>query len=144
MSMTLTRERIAGKAIVHAELPAAQVSHQVDRSFELPTTLYVGTVGMFLAYLVIMGFGFAHPELMLPLAIFAVAIVAGFGVPALWVRMRPENPTRPKSWSRFMAEGVQTPSGLCKGRDATVQVLIMPTLVLLWGMATVTIAALVR
>ena len=71
-------------------------------------------------------------------------IVAGFGVPALWVRMKPENPQRPISWSRFMSEGIETLSGRLDAKSATVQVLILPTLIFLWGIATVTIAAIVR
>lgn len=145
MAEKLTRTVIAEKAVVHAALPlaAAHPRHQVevDRNFGLPTGLYGVTVGLFLAYLAVMGLGFANPEMILPMAIFALFVVAGFGVPALWSKMKPDHADRPTSWSRFMAEGIQTYTGHCKGRDAAIQVLIMPVLIFCWGIAVVTIAA---
>ena len=110
MAEKLTRSAIAAKAIVHAE-PALRVPTQVDRSFELPTALYGATVGLFLGYLAIMGLGFAHPEMILPMAIFTLFIVAGFGVPALWVRMNPDSGQQALSWSRFKRDGIQTLTG---------------------------------
>src|SRR5690349_7757881 len=110
MAEKLNRTEAAAKAIIHPELALREPS-RVDRSFELPTVLYTTTVGLFLAYIGVMGFGFAHPEMTLPMAIFAVFIVAGFGVPALWVRMKPDNGQRPLSWSRFMSEGIDTLTG---------------------------------
>ena len=49
--------------------------------------------------------------------------------------------TRAKSWSRFQAEGIQTAFGRTSAREATVQVLILPVLIFLWGIAAVVIAA---
>ena len=49
----------------------------------------------------------------------------------------------PMSWSRFQAHGVRTLYGHSKAGDATVQVLILPVLIFAWGIAVVTIAALV-
>lgn len=147
MAERLTREIVAEKAIVHTTLPAlARPRHQVDvdRGFELPSVLYAATAGMFLAFLAVMAAGFAHPEMILPMAIFTIFIVGFFGVPALWVRMKPDHADRAKSWSRFIGEGVQTYTGHCKGRDAAVLVLLLPAIVLMWGIATVTIAAIVR
>ena len=136
-----TRELIADKAIIHAQ-PVLR-NAPVDRSFELPTALYAATVGFFLAFLGVMWAGLAHEELILPMVIFVSFIVAGFGVPALWVRMQPENPVKCRTWSCFLRDGIQTHTGLTSGRDATVQVLMLPALILLWGVAAVTIAALV-
>jgi len=147
MAEKLTPEFIAEHAIVHAELPViARPRHQVDvdRNFELPTGLYVGTVSLFLAYLAVMAFGFGNPGLVLPMAIFVLFVVAGFGVPALWAGMKPEKADKPLSWSRFMSEGLHTPHGRCAGGEAAVLVLLMPGVILCWGIATVTVAALVR
>jgi hypothetical protein len=143
----LTRQEIAEHAVIHAQLPVtAHPRHQVDvdRNFGLPTALYVTTVGLFLAYLAVMAIGFGNPELALPMAIFVLFVVAGFGVPALWAGMKPDHADRPLSWSRFASEGIQTLTGRCRASDATVQVLIMPTIIFLWGVATVTIAAIAR
>jgi hypothetical protein len=147
MAEKLTRQVIAEQAFVHAEMPVvAHPRHQVDvdRNFELPTGLYAGTVALFLGYLAVMTMGFGNPGLALPMAIFVLFVVAGFGVPALWAGMKPEHRDRPLSWSRFMSEGVQTPHGRCNGGEAATLVLLMPAVILCWGIATVTIAALAR
>ena len=138
MAERTNRQIVAEKAIVHAELPvqtrlpAVRTATVVDRSFELPTALYGWTAALFLGFMAVMALGFAHPELALPIA-----------VPALWALMAPESSRPAKSWSRFQREGIQTPFGRTTARDATVQVLILPVLIFLWGIATVTIAALV-
>jgi hypothetical protein len=143
MAEKLTRTEIATRAIVHPEAVLREPT-RVDRSFELPTALYATTVGLFLSYLAVMCIGFGNPGLALPMAIFTLFIVAGFGVPALWVRMNPENTQRPLSWSRFMSEGIETETGRISCTAATVQVLILPALIFLWGVVTVSIAAAVQ
>lgn len=145
MAEKLTRQNIAQVATLYDQLPLAPVAKGVcvDRSFELPAALYGATVGLFLAFIGVMGMGFANPQMALPLAIFALFIVAGFGVPAIWVRMRPEHPQRSLSWSRFRSQGIQTATGHCPASAAIMQVLILPALILLWGLTIVVIAALV-
>jgi hypothetical protein len=143
MAEKLNRIEVAQKAVIHPEL-ALIARHSVDRSFELPTALYAITAGLFLAYLGVMGFGFRHSEMVLPMAIFVFFIIAGFGIPALWVKMRPDNVQRALSWGRFVHEGIDTFTGRLDARAAAVQVLILPALIFLWGVTTVTIAAIVR
>ena len=146
MAQMLTREQIAEQAIIHQEVvPALATGRKapLDRSFEMPTALYALTVGLFLAFVGIMATGFAHPEMILPTAIFALFIVAFFAVPALWARMQPENPVRAKSWGRFLREGIQTATGHVGAGSASVQMLILPVLIVMWGVAAVTIAAIV-
>ena len=143
MVQALNREQIAQKAIIH-EAPSTREPIWVDRCFELPTGLYVATVGLFLAFVALMGLGFANPEMILPVAIFAVLIVAGFGVPALWTQTGPDRGRMPTSWSRFRRSGIMTATGHTNAGAAIVQVMILPALIFLWGVAAVTIAALVR
>ncbi len=142
MAEQLTREQIAEAARIHA-VPPRPRTDPVDRTFELPKGLYVATVGLFLAYIALMGWGFAHPEMAIPVAIFAVFVIAGFGVPTIWTRLAPATRSKPLSWARFRQEGIVTAYGRTSGRDATVQVLILPVLIFLWGVIAVTIAALV-
>ncbi|WEK47544.1 MAG: hypothetical protein P0Y56_04425 [Candidatus Andeanibacterium colombiense] len=148
MAEKLNRTEVAARAIIHPEAaiaaPNARHAAVVDRSFELPGALYAATVGLFLAYLGVMCLGFGDPGLALPMAIFVLFIVAGFGLPALWVRMKPENAQHALSWGRFMREGIATETGRLEAKAAMVQVLILPALIFLWGVATVTIAAIVR
>ena len=55
----------------------------------------------------------------------------------------PPNQSKPKTWARFQREGIMTAYGRTSARDATVQVLILPVLIFVWGVVMVTIAALV-
>ncbi len=135
-----------GKAkIVDAPEVEASPRHEVerDRSFELPTGLYATTVACYLGFLGLTLAAFAAPGLAIPMAIFAFFIFAGFGVPAIWTRLKPDGVSRPMTWGRFGKEGVMTHTGRLAARDATIQMLILPVLIVLWGMAVVTIAAFV-
>jgi len=114
-----------------------------DRTFELPRALHIGTAALFLAYMAIMAVGFRNNELVLPMVINFIFISAAFGVPALWATMKPDNPSQALGLDGFMANGVDCLTGRLDGRSASVQVLIMPVLVLLWGIGVVTIAAMV-
>jgi hypothetical protein len=122
---------------------AARPETTTIRNFDLPTRLFAGTVGLYFAFLGVMAFAFADPRLIVPMGIFYIYIIMAFGVPALWVRMKPDHADRPLSWRSFMREGVDTHTGRLAGRDATVQVLLLPTLILGWGVAMATIVALI-
>ena len=108
-----------------------------------PTALYVATAALYLGFMAVTAIGFGNPELILPMAAIVILIIGAFGIPAIWVRMAPGSRRSAKSWSRFCAEGIVTEYGHTNSRDAMVQVLILPVLIFLWGIATVTIAALV-
>lgn len=132
------------------EAPAAVAPrHQVevDRNFELPRSLYAATVACYLGFLAIMAAAFMAPALAIPMVIFAFIIAAGFGVPTVWTRIKSNavdtNASRPMSTGKFLNQGIVTHTGRCAPRDAAVQVLILPVLVVLWGLAVVVIAALV-
>ena len=81
--------------------------------------------------------------MVVPTGIIAVFIAMFFAVPALWMKMKPEHPQQLTPWSRFRQHGIMTPYGRSTAGAATVQVLILPVLILLWGIAVVTIAAVV-
>lgn len=143
MAERLTRENVAEKAIVHHE-QALRTATTVDRSFELPAALYVGTFGCYLAFLATMAVGFGNPNLILPMAIFVTFVVMACAVPAMWMRMKPDHAQSLTSWGRFSRDGIMTAFGRSTAGAATVQVLTLPALILVWGFVTVTIAALVR
>jgi hypothetical protein len=143
MAEQITRQLVAEKALVLDE-SAVRAPTTVDRTFELPTGLYVITAALFLGFIAVMGAGFANPKMILPLAIFTVFVVMFFAVPAQWARMKPGNTQKAMSWTRFKARGIMTLTGHSTAGAATVQVLILPALIFLWGIAAVTIAALVR
>lgn len=143
MSKRLARQVLADKATVHPTVAAHQPT-TVDRSFELPTRLYVAFAGLFFAAIGVMTIGFAAPRMILPTAIFLIFLAMFFAVPAQWVRMKPENPQRAATWAHFRKHGIMTPFGRCSANAATIQMLILPLLILLWGITTVAIAAVLR
>jgi len=143
MAERLTRQLVAEKAIIHGA-PALRLPTTVDRNFELPLGLYAATAGLFFAAAGVMAIGFAAPAMIVPTGIIAVFIAMFFAVPAMWMRMKPENPQRLTSWSRFRQNGIMTAYGHTSAGAATVQVLILPVLILLWGLTVVLIAAVVR
>ena len=114
----------------------------VDRSFGLPSALYGATVACYLGFLLIVGSAFANPVLAIPMAIFTLFIVAGFGVPALWTRLA-GNTSEPQTLGEFKTRGIMTNTGRLAPRDATIQVLILPVLLVFWGLAVAVIAAIV-
>ncbi len=114
-----------------------------DRGFELPTALYIATIGAYLAFLAIMAIGFQSRDMLLPMVIFVAYIAMLFGVPALWARMKPDTATPPMSLGVFRANGIMTHTGHNQGGAAAVQVLLLPAMILLWGIAVVAIAATV-
>jgi hypothetical protein len=144
MAERISRMQVAEKAAILPEAAiAARVPTTVDRTFELPTALYGWTAGLYLGFMAVMTMGFGNPGLILPVAVIVFLIVAFFGVPAIWTRMAPASRRAPMSWSRFQWDGVRTLYGHSRAGDATVQVLILPVLIFAWGIAAVTIAALV-
>lgn len=143
MSKQLNEQLAVGKARI-VDAPAAKPVHQVqvDRNFGMPTAFYAVTAGLYLAFIGIMFAGFATSGLIVPMGIFAVFIIAGFGVPAVWVRLK-NNESRPLTMGKFAMEGIMTHTGRLAPRDAAIQMLILPVLIVLWACIVVTIAALV-
>lgn len=140
MSQKLSRDLIAETAVVHAQLPQPLT---VDRSFELPAGLYVATASLYLGFLATMAIGLATPGLAIPIAICVVFVTMFFSVPGLWARMNPANPVKAMTWQRLRQRGIATLTGRLSAGEAAVQMLILPVLIFAWGVAMVTIAALV-
>jgi hypothetical protein len=138
MAERLARQFVAEKAIIHAQPAPA-----VDRNFELPAGVYCAMASLFFAAAGVMAFGFAAPSMVVPTGIIAVFIAMFFAVPALWMRMKPEHPQRLTPWRRFRQHGIMTAYGHSTAAAATIQVLVLPALILAWGIAVVTIAAMV-
>lgn len=148
MTKFAARQDIARVAAIVAEpvqpeiIPGAIIRSEIDRSFELPAGLYIATVAAYLGFIAVMASAFLNPGLLLPMVIFAFFIVAGFGTPMLWVRMNPAKTSKPMSYQSFMNRGIQTATGHLGGGAAAVQVLILPVLILCWGISVAVIAAL--
>ncbi|ANU07424.1 hypothetical protein [Paraurantiacibacter namhicola] len=148
MAEQLTRPQIAEKARIHELLPQVlpqveRAPHVTDRTFEMPRAMYAATVGLYLAIIAVLGLGFANPEMAIPVAIFAIFIFAGFGVPALWTRIAPQTGSKALTMGQFRLHGINTLTGRLTATQAGIQMLILPVLILFWAIVTVTIAALV-
>lgn len=130
------------RIVAQPQVAAADRSHPVDRNFGLPTALYGATVAGYLGFLLVVGSAFANPVLAIPMAIFVLFIVAGFGVPALWTRLA-GNTTQPQTLGEFRQRGIMTLTGRLTAGEATVQMLILPALLVGWGLAVAVIAAVV-
>ncbi|PKP63385.1 MAG: hypothetical protein CVT87_03950, partial [Alphaproteobacteria bacterium HGW-Alphaproteobacteria-9] len=133
----IVHDRIArGDARLVDQPAAANPRHQVeaDRNFGLPSALYIATIACYFGFLVIVGAAFANPVLVIPMAIIVVLIVAAFGVPAVWARLR-DNSSAPQTLGEFETRGIMTNTGRLRPRDAAIQVLILPVLLVVWGLA---------
>ncbi len=137
MSKTFTGTELAR----FANVSASPVQTNVDRNFGLPTGLYVATVGAYFAFLGVMSAAFMTGDLAIPMAICVIYLVMAFGVPALWTRMKRDSAVAPLSWDQFAHRGIVTHTGPLTASQATVQVLMLPVLILLWGVAVAVIAA---
>jgi hypothetical protein len=114
----------------------------VDRTFGLPTELFALTVLSYLAFLGVMAAAFGGDGLLIPMAIFVIYIAMAFGVPAMWTQIGPDDGKRRMSWAEFSGKGVMTHDGQVSAGAAAAQVLILPLVILGWGIGIAIIAAL--
>ncbi len=125
-----------------ATITDAPVLTRVDRSFGLPIGLYVATVAAYMAFIGVMAVTLMNPGLVVPLAICGLIIVAAFGVPTIWARMKPDSDSRALTFDQFRHRGIDTHTGRLTAAEASVQVLILPVLILAWGISCAVIIAL--
>ena len=137
------KQLVAAREIVVAPPAKPAPRACTERDFNIPTALHAGFFGLFLAYLGVMWIGFGNPNLAIPMAIFVFFTVGFYAVPMLWATMKGPNETFAMPLARLWDEGVATHTGLTSGGAAAAQVLVLPVLIFLWGVAVVTIAALV-
>ena len=100
------------------------------------------TVACYLGFVEITAMAFANPALAIPMTIIALFLVAGFGVPAIWTRLK-GNDSKPLTLGQFESFGIVTLTGKLLPHDAAVQVLLLPVPVLFWGLTAATIALIV-
>lgn len=139
----MTRHIAAVELTRISSVKAVPFETTVDRNFNLPTELYVMTVGAYFAFLAVMSAAFMTGELAIPMVICAIYLVMAFGVPMLWTAMNPEHSGRALGWGTFANRGIITHTGHLTAGEASVQVLILPLLVLSWGVAVAVIVKLV-
>lgn len=137
----------AAAAEIHAQppvptRPALRRNARAPHVFDLPPVLHVALFGGVGVYLAIMWAAFATRELILPFAIFAVFLAGAFLVPAWWARVAPPA-GETERWADFVRDGVESYTGRVPAGAAAVQVLIMPAMLIGWGLVVALIRALV-
>ena len=114
-----------------------------DRVFDLHPAIFAVTLGAYMAYLGIMAAVFMNRELVLPFVIFAITVLGMFIVPGLWQRVAPRPEGRVQDWGDFLREGIETHTGHLGAKGALAQVLIMPAMLVGWGLVIAVIRATV-
>ena len=71
------------------------------------------------------------PEALFMVAISGVYLAAYLGTPFVMNRVAPIEPAQQKPFAEFLAEPFETWTGRVSGREATIQILLVPTAVLL-------------
>lgn len=141
MSRRQTREQL----LVREEIVAAPVKRACDdQSFELPTAIYMAMVTMFAGFIGVLSLAFRGGHMAVVYGVIFAFIAAFFAVPALLPGQAPEeNRSRALSLFDFGHRGIATASGRASAREATILVLLLPTLILCFGIAVAIIARLV-
>lgn len=114
-----------------------------DQSFELPAGMFVAMALMFAGFVGVLAFSF-RANMGVSYGVIFAFLTAYFAVPAIFPRMaRGHRATKSLDWSSFRENGVQTATGHSTSLEATTLILLLPFLILCFGIAVVTIAALV-
>ncbi len=139
MTVQFNQQIFAAAAAEHGKVVRP---NRVERVFGLHPALHIATVAGYFAFLFIMWAAFGERSLIIPFFIFAFFLAAGFGVPALWARIAPNEGPK-ANWAAFQAEGFDCATGHLTAGAATAQVVILPALLVFWGLAVAIIRAFV-
>lgn len=112
-----------------------------DQSFELPTGLYVAMAAMFAGFIGILALALRGGQMAVVYGVIFAFIAAFFAVPAIFPAMAPSS-SRALSWTTFRIRGIETATGRASAADATVLVLLLPFLILCFGIAVAAIVTL--
>jgi hypothetical protein len=138
----MSRQVATATLIETASVSDALPRTRVDRTLGLPTGLYIATAACYFGFLLVLSLALMEPQLAIPMAICVIFVAMFGGVVAKWVRMDPPNSSQPLGWGRFQLDGIVTHTGRVTARDAMAQVLILPVLILLWGIAVTVMRAI--
>lgn len=112
-----------------------------DQSFELPTGIYVAMASMFAGFVTVLSFAFRGGHMAVSYGVIFAFIGVFFAVPALLPAMAPQR-SKARSWFEFGHRGIATATGRASAREATVLVLLLPFLILCFGVGVAAIAEL--
>ena len=108
-----------------------------DQSFELPGGIYAAMAMMFTGFVGVLALAFRGGHMAVAYGVIFAFMAAYFAIPAMFQQKQG------LSWSMFRYRGVETATGRSTAAEATVLVLLLPFLIMCFGIAVTTIAALV-
>jgi hypothetical protein len=129
---------VAAHELVESPIPRACE----DQSFELPTGIFVAMGLMFVGFVAVLGFAFSG-HMAVSLGVIFAFLAAFFAVPSIFATQARDASSRALRWHEFLDRGIDTATGRTKAGSATVLILALPFLILCFGIAVATIAALV-
>ena len=130
---------VRGEVVVPPGARACQ-----DQSFELPSGIYIAMASTFTGFVTALSFAFRGGHMAVVYGVIFAFIAAFFAIPAVFPAMaRQSGRSRALSWFDFRNRGIATLTGHASAREATILVLLLPVLVLCFGIAVATIAMLV-
>lgn len=139
----MSRQVSAAALIEAASVSNAPPRTRVDRTLGLPVGLYIATAACYFGFLFVMSLALMEPRLAIPMAICFIFVAMFAGVVAKWVRMDPPNSSHALSWGRFQLQGISAHTGPVTARDAAAQVLVLPVLILFWGIAVAVLRSVI-
>jgi len=142
MSRRQTREQL----LVRDEIVAAPAKRACeDQTFELPTAIYIAMATMLAGFIAVLSLSFRGGHMAVAYGVIFAFIVAFFAVPALFPgQASEESRTKALSLFDFGHRGIATATGRASAREATILVLLLPFLILCFGISVATIASLTR
>ena len=140
MSRRQTREQL----LVRDEIVAAPKKRACyDQTFEIPTAIYIAMASMFAGFVAVLGLSFRGGHMPVVYGVIFAFIAAFFAVPALFPGQAPkQGRNKALSLFDFGHRGIATATGRTSARDATILILLLPFLILCFGIAIATIASL--
>jgi hypothetical protein len=140
MSGRKTREKL----LLSGEIVAAPVKRACeDQTFELPVAIYVTMAAMFVGFILVLSSVLRGGHMGIAYGVIFAFIAAFFAVPTLFPRVAPSSSAKALSLFEFGHRGLATATGRASARDATILVLLLPFLILCFGIAIALMAALV-
>jgi hypothetical protein len=134
-----TRQQLLAKGEI-VEAPVERAC--TDQSFELPTGLYIAMAAMFSGFIAVLGSAFRGGHMGVAVGVIFAFIAAFFAVPAMFPHLAAGSArSKALNWSEFTNRGIWTATGHSTAREATILVLLLPFLILCFGIAVVAIAS---
>ena len=111
-----------------------------DQSFELPGRIYVAMAVMFAGFVTVLSLALRGGHMAVSYGVIFAFIAAFFAVPSAFPRVAGNGRKTALSWFDFRDRGIVTATGHTTAREATILVLLLPCLILCFGIAVAIIA----